>query len=126
MPEQKTYPQEIQIHSNVHALGKTNRTKKIRRGLKNQYMKMILDSMNQTKGLYLITWTYGKKCWGNYYDEVVQDIGQIRKRIIHLFYQNHRKWKDERPTPDFPKTPIISPLARVKEILSSTFLLSAY
>lgn len=121
MPEQKNYPQEIHIHGDVHihlnnklvrqehehrdvhVLDKTNRPKGIDRRLKNQYMKMILESMNQTKGLYLITWTYGKKCWGNHYDEVVQDIGQIRKRIIQLFYQNHRGWKEDRPTPDFPK-----------------------
>jgi hypothetical protein len=121
MSEQKSYPQEIHIHGDVHihlninkedqehehrdvhVLGKENKHQGIDRRLKNEYMKMILESMNQTKGLFLITWTYGKKSWGRHYDEVVQDIGQIRKRIIQLFYQSFKRYKDDRPTPEFPK-----------------------
>lgn len=121
MPEQKSHPQEIHIHGDVHIhmninkeekehghrgvhiLGRENRHQGIDRRLKDQYMKMIVESMNQTKGLYLITWTYGKKSWGRYYDEVVQDIGQIRKRIIQLFYQSYKRGKYDRPTPEFPK-----------------------
>ena len=94
---------QLHVHRNEHVPNSTQNTRGIDKRLKDSYKEIMLKSMSFKQDLYFITWTYAKKVWGRHYDEVEKDIGQIRKRIIHLFYQNFKDWKDNRPTKDFPR-----------------------
>jgi hypothetical protein len=78
------------------------RKSKVDTTTKNQIVNNITSQIDLDRHHYLITWTYGTKKMGQDESKVLDDIKNIRHRIIKLFYQNFKGRDRRKPNSDFP------------------------
>jgi len=78
------------------------RKSKVDTRTKNQIVNNITSQIDLDRHHYLITWTYGTKKMEKDESKVLDDIKNIRHRIIKLFYQNFKGRDRRKPNSDFP------------------------
>lgn len=69
---------------------------------KNQIVNNLTNQIDLDRNHYLITWTYGSKHMGKDETKVLNDIKNIRHRIIKLFHQNFKGRDRRKPNDEFP------------------------
>jgi hypothetical protein len=69
---------------------------------KNQIVNNLVNQIDLDRHHYLITWTYGTKKMGQDETKVLNDIKNIRYRVIKLFYQNFKGRDRRKPNDEFP------------------------
>lgn len=92
---------ELKNQSNKDSWMEWNKSK-VDTTTKNQIVNNITSQIDLDRHHYLITWTYGTKKMGQDESKVLDDIKNIRHRIIKLFYQNFKGRDRRKPNSDFP------------------------
>jgi hypothetical protein len=92
---------ELKNQSNIDSWLELNKSK-VDTKTKNQIVDNINNQIDLDRHHYLITWTYGTKKMGQDESKVLDDIKNIRHRIIKLFYQNFKGRDRRKPNSEFP------------------------